>query len=145
MGLVRSLNPFNYGNLLVDKMVGDAFPIVKKVYDNMDKIHQVAGALSGSVIGEPMLLQRAILEEGTTGNANTTSVIEFTDVDTNYLNILNSSVRILGDSGKLYFNDSGYFTYYVDNIGLHLTLKVDAPADVQTAIVQWFIVYGGDD
>jgi hypothetical protein len=128
---------------LIDKMIGDAYPVVKNVYDNMPLVFAVGTALTDSNVGDPLLVQRALIQTGASPVAGATDTIDFSDVSIDYTKILGSSVRILGKtSGALYFEGAGHFSYTIDALGLHLTLPADAPQDIQQALVQWFLIYG---
>jgi hypothetical protein len=133
-----------YGGLTqsVDRLIGDAFPVVHAVYENMDNIVAVGEAVRASVVGEPMLKQRRVTEHGGTGALGSTVSIPFTDLDIVLTNVIASNVRIQGTDGAVYFADSGAFTCKVNSIGLLLTLKADAPAACAGAPVEWFAIYG---
>jgi hypothetical protein len=137
-----AINPYGGLTQLSDRLIGDAFPVIKEVYDNMASITAIGAALTGSVVGAPLLTQRCIKEYGGVGALGSTIVIPFTDVDLDLARVLSSSVKIIGNDGALYFADSGVFTARVTTIGLALTLKADAPVACSNALVEWFIVYG---
>lgn len=143
MGAIGSTNPFGRPTQMVDKLIGDAYPVVKTVYDHMEFIHLVAANLQQSTVGVPLLVQRGVLLHGSVTTSGPTE-IEFTDMDLNYLNILSCSVRLQSLDNKLYFSDSGYFTYSVTSTGIELELTDNAPSSLEEAIVQCFIVYGAD-
>lgn len=146
MGLVAPHNPFGRTAPMVDKLIGDAFDIVKEVHDNLDYIKAVADTLMISVVGQPLLAQRALFsDEGFAPLAGESTVIDFPDVSINYKAILASHVIIEGSDGNRYFADGGFFTAYVAADGLHLSLKSNAPGALQEAPVSWFIIYGSSD
>ncbi len=144
MGTINTLTPYNYGAPLTDKLLGDAFTVVKSVYDNMEYVQAVGAALLLSTVGTPLLVQRAVVEQGTSGNAGVTVVIPFTDLDVDYTKILSSSAMITGASGDQYYGDSGYFTAKVTSAGLSLTMAGGAPSEVTAKPVQWFFIYEVD-
>ncbi len=142
MGLRSFLSPFGGNTMLVDQLIGDAYPVVKFVADNMEDVKAVGSALRASTIGEPFLIQRALLSHGATGVLGSTVVIDFENLDVELSGILGSLVRITGNDGFIYTEGSGIFTYKIDANGLHLTLKADAPAGAAEAIVEWLLIYG---
>lgn len=144
MGIQSSMNPFGGLTLMSDRLIGDAYPVIKSLYDNMAMLTAIGAALTPSNIGSPLLTQRAVLGEGGTGVPGSTVVIDFPNLDMQLLKIIDSNVRILGNDGALYFSDCGHFTSKVTDQGLALTLKGTAPEALSEALVQWFIVYGGE-
>lgn len=134
-------NPYGRATPMIDKLLGDAFPIVKLVADNLELVTAVAEALMNSIVGDPIITQRSIILDGVTSDKSVATEILFDDPNIDYKNILVSSVRVEGISHKLYFSDCGYFTSYVDADGLHLTLNTDAPDDLVDCVVQWSIIY----
>lgn len=143
MGLLPAVNPFG-STPIVDQMIGDAYPIVKHVSDNMDMVSAVGGALLQSNVGSPLLVQRGVVQQATTGNLGATVVTDFDDLDVDFTKILSSHVCIIGTStGTRYFSDSGIFTATVDHLGVHISLESFAPSECANAIVQWFFIYGG--
>lgn len=145
MGLVTPFNPYTGTPKLVDDMIGDAYDVVKHVYDNMVPIYAVAAAVLPSTIGQPFLAQRAILQSGASGTKGGPAVvIDFEDLDIVSANILASHVSIVGNvTGTRYFYDSGIFTAKVTNLGLSVSLLSSAPVECELAILHWFMVYGG--
>lgn len=142
MALRTAHNPYGGLTGLTDRLIGDAYPIVKEVHDKLALIQTVAVALNDTNIGAPFLMQRAVIGDGATGLAGATTLIDFPNLDMTLSGILDSRVRILGNDNALYFGDSGYFTSKVTADGLSITLKADAPAAVIEAVVQWFVIYG---
>lgn len=144
MGMITTLDPYGGKPPIVDKMIGDAYDTVKHVYDHMEDVFAVAAAVKSSNVGEPLLVQRGLLQTGATGLAGATIEIDFEDLGVVHTNILASHVRIIGNtSGELFFADSGYFTSKITSRGLSLTLDAAAPLEVRQAILQWFYIYGG--
>jgi hypothetical protein len=139
--MIGSNNGTGDTTLMVDKLLGDAFIIVKEVRDKLTVIEAVGEALTDTEIGAPLLTQRHVTLEGSTGNAGATTVIPFENVDIDYAKIVSSSVRILGTDDSYYFADSGYFTAKVTETGLSITLKGDAPVEVRNTAAQWFFIY----
>lgn len=142
MGLRPALSPFGGNTMLVDQLIGDAYPVVKQVADNMENIQAIGEALRVTTIGEPFLIQRALISHGATGVLGSTVIIDFDNLDVELPGILGSLVRITGNDGFIYTEGSGIFTYKISAAGLHLTLKGDAPAGAAEAIVEWLLIYG---
>ena len=142
MALRTAHNPYGGLTTMVDRLIGDAYPVVRKVYDSMPFIQTVAVALNETNIGSPLLVQRGIVASGATGLPDTTVVIDFPNLDMQLGGILNSHVRITGNDGALYFSDCGWFTTKITSAGLHLTLKAGAPSYLVQALVEWFVIYG---
>lgn len=129
---------------LVDKMVGDAYPRLKFIYDNMQEILTVAAALQLSTAGAPLLVQRCYSETGGTGDPGEELLIPFTDLDIDYTKILASHACVIGNnSGDRYYGDSGVFTAIVRDDGLWIKLSETAPIETTFAVVEWFFIYGG--
>lgn len=143
MALVPAINPFTATAPLVDKMIGDAYDVVKEVYDNMELVQAVGSSIAQSTIGEPLLVQRALTQTGIThANVNGSVTVELPDLAMDHKLILASHVAIEGASGKMYFADSGQFTATVDTNGLTLVMSATALADARSAAFTWFIIYG---
>lgn len=142
MALRTVHNPYGGLTNMVDRMIGDAYPVVKKVYDSMPFIQSVAVAINETKIGAPLLVQRGIIGYGATGLLGATTNIDFPDLDMKPSGVLSSYVKIIGTDDAHYFGDSGHFTTKIDNLGLHLTLKDTAPVVLSLAQVEWFIIYG---
>lgn len=135
-------NPYGGLTGMVDRMIGDAYPVLKALYDEMPLLKAVALAITSTGVGAPMLTKRAVVASGATGLAGSTVIIDFPDLDMTLDKILDSTVKIVGNDGALYFADSGYFTTKITAAGLSLTLNSGAPLAVSEAIVQWFVIYG---
>lgn len=141
--MIGPANPFGHTTPLVDKMIGDAYDIVKVVYDNMPYIVAVGASLSTSVIGQPLLLQRIVETTGVSGTAGQTVVIPFDDLDLDYTKIIDSYVTLLGSDGVLYVGNSAEFRHNIGPDGMRFTLDSAAGAALQNATVKWYVIYGG--
>lgn len=137
-----SCTPFNPAQL-TDRMIGDAFPIVKNVYDNMTYVKALGLALSASSVGSPLLKERVVTVSGGTGALGSTITVPFDDLDMVLSKIKTSSVKIIGTDGALYFEDSGVYSTKITTAGLVFTLKSNAPAACANAIIEWFMIYEG--
>ena len=143
MTLIGSLNPYSHTAPLVDKLIGDAYDVVKEVYDNMEYVVAVGASIRASNVGEPLMLQRIVETTGATGAAGATVVITFDDLDLDYTKIIDSYVTILGSDGVLYLANSNMFSHTISAAGMSLTLVGGAPAAIQNATLKWYIIYGG--
>ena len=138
-----ALSPYGGAALSVDKMIGDAFPDVKHVADNMDMVTVVAEALTGSSIGDPLISYRGVLSFGPTGPLGSTVLIPIEDLDVTMSSIKASNVKLIGNTGKLYFADSGMFTAHIVDLALSLTVLPTASADCAGAFVEWTVFTKG--
>lgn len=125
---------------LVDKMIGNAYEVVRYVArhldmiryvgTNMEMVHEVASNLktNGLVLGSVLGLNETAsvpLPEGVTQEM-----------------VLSSSVMLVDLDGSLYGADSGYFTASIQTGALRVHLKPTAPLQLENAVVRWFLTYG---
>lgn len=138
-----ALNPYGGGTALVDRLIGDAYPVVKNVYDNMEYVKAVGEAIKSTSVGEPFVALRRVTVSGGSGGLGTTNTVPFDDLDMTLDKIISSSVKIIGTDGAMYFEDSGAYSSKVTNLGLVFSLKSTAPAACANAVLEWFMIYEG--
>lgn len=132
MGFRPTFNYIKCGNLtpLVDKTIGNAYPVVRHVSDNM------AALLA---ITDRDAQDRFI--QGTAGLRGQTVIVPLSpDIAMNQ--IRSSTVQIRDTELSLWGIDSGHFTTVVKNSGLEVTLKATAPLTMQGAPILWNLTYG---
>lgn len=134
-------NPFTRSaNCAVDDTFGESYRVVREVYDNLEDILTVAQNIE-AVQGSASNTRRSILEiNGVTGILGATSAISLPE-DVTAASILDFNVLILGDDDALYSGAEGYFSSKIEDGFLKVTLAIDAPATLATAIVRATIYY----
>ena len=150
MGM-RTVNDKGSGNIcdpydgrqhatLIDKMIGNAYEVVKYVARHLNEIKYVAlnMALVNTVAEE---LRKASVVVSNVGGLGATVVLPFPDQAT-VDNVVASSVLVKLANGVLLGSDSGIFTTAIAANGISITLKSDAPAEAVGGQVRWFLTYG---
>lgn len=140
MAMRTVFDPFGSPTLLVDKMIGNEYDIVKFVAENMEFIRHVQANLEALVELSNNLKTSGLLL-GTTGLATETTSIALPD-GVLQEHVLASSVLVVGKDGGLYGPDSGYFDVRIQGSALHVTMAPTAPLHVQNATIRWFLTYG---
>lgn len=140
MGMRTVFDPFGSPALLVDKMIGNEYDIVKFVAENMEFIRHVQANLEALVELANNLKTSGLLL-GTTGLATEVTSIPLPE-GVLQDHVLASSVLVVGKDGGLYGPDSGYFSVRIQGNALRVTMASTAPIHVQNATVRWFLTYG---
>lgn len=140
MAMRTVFDPFGSPTLLVDKMIGNEYDIVKFVAENMEFIRHVQANLEALVELSNNLKTSGLLL-GTTGLATETTSIALPD-GVLQEHVLASSVLVVGKDGGLYGPDSGYFDVRIQGSALRVTMASTAPLHVQNATIRWFLTYG---
>lgn len=139
MGMRTVNDPCSSRAPLVDKLIGNAYEIVKYVAMNLTTIRYVAENMELVHQVGTNLKQTAVLN-GTTGIAGATvSVALPTGVTAGQ--VIGSQVMIQTSEGDLYGDNSGHFTSNIQGGMLRLTLGMSAPAGLQSASFRWFLTY----
>lgn len=125
---------------LIDKMIGNAYDVVKYVARHLDVIRYVATNMENIYVVATNL-KRSVLVISETGLANTTKSVALPEGVTPAM-VVASSVLVQDANGDLFGSDSGYFTASIQSGALRLFLKPDAPANLENAVIRWFLTYG---
>lgn len=125
---------------LVDKLIGNAYDIVKYVASYLDVIRYVASNME-DIYEVAVNLKRSGLVLGQTGLANQTVSVAIPEGVTQDM-ILSSSVMLADATGSLFGSDSGYFTASIQAGALRVYLNPLVPVSLQNTTIRWFITYG---
>lgn len=126
-------------NMLIDKMIGNAYQTVSFVACNMSAIQYVARnmedihALATEVRATKVVKQTA----GELGSVNNVPMPEGITLD----DIVGSSVVLVSTDGSLFDATSGHFSVTVTSVGLVLNLGMGAPAGLAEGEIRWLISY----
>ena len=135
-------NPYNNcsNGGLVPHMLGEAYSVVKRVYDSLADILTVSQNLT-AVKRAGANAYRGIAEiSGPTGVGGIESAISLpAQVDQNA--IMDFTVLILGNDDALYSQASGYFTTRIEDRFLKVVLDPAAPAVIENALIRATISY----
>ena len=132
------MSPSNNPVLVVDKIIGTAYDVVRAVYlkmtelmylvDNMDQIVTVANHLGDST-----------LVTGVAGPVNTSVLVPLPT------GVLQSKVRassvFIFANNKLYGTDSGFFTALIDGTNLDVVVDASAPSGLVGGAIRWYVTY----
>ena len=139
---MTAINPYSGcpNNTLVPHMFGEAYAVVKAVYDQLAAIMSVSQNML-AVKRAGANAYRGIAEiAGPTGVAGIESAISLPAiVDQNA--IMDFTVLILGNDDALYSQASGYFTTRIEDRFLKVLLDPTAPSVVQNALIRATISY----
>lgn len=125
---------------LIDKMIGNAFDVVRYVAEHLNVIRYVAANME-DIYQVATNLKRSVLIYNTTGEANTTKSVALPEGVTQAM-VVASSVLVQDANGDLFGSDSGYFTATIQSGALRVFLKPGAPANLENAVIRWFLTYG---
>lgn len=125
---------------LVDKMIGNAYEVVRYVAKHLDMIRYV-GSNMENIHEIATNLKTNGLVLGTVLGLNETASIAIPE-GVSQASILSSSVMLVDLDGSLYGPDSGYFSASIQTGALRVFLHPDAPLQLENAVVRWFLTYG---
>lgn len=117
MGNRGPTDPYNDGTTLVDKMIGNAYQIVKYVACNLDDIKVVARYFRK--VGNQKI-------ESTLGGLGSTTDFVMTGVDDSQIISVNALVR--GSDNVVYFPDGVNIIMTMSDDKVHLRLGAAAPS-----------------
>lgn len=115
------------GTPVVDKRLGDAFPTVQYVANNMDALLRlVPGAVSSTLVKGSTWLKGMTVELDLPADIPVTTVVGFT-------------VQVRDQNLVLWDQTSGHWTQVLTGGKLQLTLKSTAPTELQNSPIYWNI------
>lgn len=138
---MRTVNDPQGGHVpLVDKMIGNAYEVVKHVAMNMKYIRHVSNNLEAifDVSTQLKALQAQTTITGVAGNANVAVNLK-TGVDAKTITAAN--VQITGSDGAIYFPGQNTFSFYVLGTDLVITTALGAPAALINGAIKALVSY----
>ena len=115
------------GTPVVDKRLGDAFPTVQYVADNMSALLRlVPGAISSTLVKGSTWLKGMTVELPLPADIPVTTVVGFT-------------VQVRDQNLVLWDQTSGHWTQRLEGGVLKLTLLSTAPTELQNSPIYWNI------
>lgn len=130
-------SPYGGSAQMVDKMIGNAYDTVKSVADNLPLLEYLANNMEALIkIANDLSTTSIVL--GIAGNpGETTQLVLPVGVDQDSVTAM--AVLLDDGNGGLYGFESNYFTFYMLNGSLRLTLNPVAPQSLAGASVRWSI------
>ena len=137
MGHRNSHDPFGGADTFVDKMIGNAYEVVKFVARYIKEIRYVAFNMEhiyrvSQKTYENILLTQSINALGTTFE------IEFPEGVTPLM-VINSAVTVHTIAGTIYGPSADTFSWIIEDGKLKVTVPVDAPAGMVGADIRWLL------
>lgn len=139
-------DPLGGGAILVDKMIGSAFDVVREVQLNLDAVKYLAtnmrAVTKAAELQAITFPERVVMVSGTTGALG--SVVELDiPMEVTAANIRQSSPMIVTSTGDVYGESSGMFVASLVNGYLRLVLSPSAPVALGQAEIRWRLAYVG--
>lgn len=137
MGHRNSHDPFGGADTFVDKMIGNAYEVVKFVARYVKEIRYVAFNMEhiyrvSQNIYENILLTQPINALGTTFE------IALPEGVTPSM-VINSSVTVQTTAGTIYGPSADTFSWIIENNKLKVTVPLGAPAGMVGADIRWLL------
>jgi len=141
MGMRNSQDPYGSHASLVDRVIGNAYEVVKAVYLRLGEIGYIASNMEAVVITAKNLPDTStVMVPGRLGQRGERVEIAMSSkvtMDT----LVASSVMILDAAGNAYQDGNGNFLFSIKNGKLIIKLMSDAPTTMVSAEVRWLITY----
>lgn len=137
MGHRNSHDPFGGADTFVDKMIGNAYEVVKFVARYVNEIRYVAFNMEyiyrvSQNIYENILLTQPINALGATFEINLPEGIT-------PLMVINSSVTVQTTAGTIYGPSADTFSWIIEDGKLRVTVPLGAPAGMVGADIRWLL------
>lgn len=133
----NACSPYGSGTLLVEKLIGTAYDVVKLVADNITMLTTIAQRIDNFDLIAENLTNTHVITGVVTGLNQTTNHL-LTDIVQD--DIISANVTIKGTDGKLYFPSSGTFTFAIDLGYLRVTLAAAGPVGLVNGTLKATIV-----
>lgn len=133
-------NPFNPEagtNPLVDKLIGNAYDVVKYVAHYVKEIRYVALNMA-DVHRVSQGMYENVLLIATIEALDTVVEIDLPEGVT-ALMLINSSVNVVTPTGDIYGDHSGSFTWFITGGKLQVTIPEGAPSDFIGSSIRWLL------
>lgn len=136
----QSGSPLTDRQVLVDKLIGTPYELVKYVAANMGLVSYVANIFKGAAVGQPMLTKRTTSIEGKLNGLGDTVVINIPpEIDP--LKIEHMTVRIAIGT-NVFLNYDLYFTARIVGSTIQIISNAAAPAGFIDAVLKCHLIYG---
>lgn len=137
MGHRNPHDPFGGADTFVEKMIGNAYEVVKFVARYVKEIRYVAFNMEhiyrvSQNIYKNVLLKQSINTLGTTFEINLPEGVT-------PLMVINSSVTVQTIAGTIYGPSADTFSWIIEDGKLKVTVPVDAPAGMVGADIRWLL------
>lgn len=143
MGFRNAQDPFGSPSLLVDKLIGTAYDIVKLVATNLPMLSLLGNRIEDLDMIALNLTNTHVLTGVVTGLSQTTNhLLPNTIVQDDIISV---NAVLKGTDGKLYFPSTGTFTIAVDLGYLRVTLAAGGPAGMVNGALKATIVTFEDE
>ena len=129
---------FGSNSMLVDKLIGTAYDIVKLVAVNLPMLQTLGDRVDDLDMIAANLTNTYVVSGQVTGLSQTTNWLLDTDIVQD--EIISANVTIKGTDGKLYFPSIGTFTVAIDLGYLRVTLAATGPAGLVNGAMRAVIV-----
>lgn len=138
MGFRDVFSPFGSNSMLVDKLIGTAYDIVKLVAVNLPMLKILGDRVNDLDMIAANLTNTYVVTGQVTGLSQTTNWLLDTDIEQD--EIISANVTIKGTDGKLYFPSTATFSIAVDLGYLRVTLATSGPAGLVNGAMRAVIV-----
>ncbi len=129
------------GPLLVTKLIGTSYDIVKFVAERMGYVRDVACNMDAVKAAAANMHRNIVTLDGIVGVAGSTTLIDLPSGIDDEL-VLDYSVLLIGSDENLY-SQGVYFTSFITDNKLSITIAEDAPEVIENAEVRWTLTYKG--
>lgn len=137
MGHRNPHDPFGGADTFVDKMIGNAYEVVKFVARHVKEIRYVAFNMEHVYRVSQNLYENILLTKSINALGATFEIALPEGVTP--LMVINSSVTVQTIAGTIYGPSADTFSWIIENGKLKVSVPIDAPVEMNGANIRWLL------